>query len=202
MVFGFGKPQRGGQGAGRIPALPGAKVDQDYLETVLALARAPKVALPFLTDLAGKVNNLPNTAIGVAAGVSGHIAGQIFPEVHKQGVPRVSVGGNAVEFRNNPVAKPGAVTLGNVTIYGDDPYDPNNHGWDKQERIEGHSVQDHEKPHTYQGQQLGPLYLPSNLLGGLNAMIHGQDWHGDANWNERGPQLNPPRPWAPKRRRP
>ena len=62
----------------------------------------------------------------------------------------------------------------------------------------GHTYRDHENAHTYQGQQLGPLYLPSNLLGGLNASLHGQDWDGSRNWNEVGPKSDPPSPWPSK----
>lgn len=54
----------------------------------------------------------------------------------------------------------------------------------------------HERQHTYQGEQLGPLYLPSNLLGGLTAMVKDGEWHGDSNWNEAGPQQDTPQVWG------
>ena len=49
--------------------------------------------------------------------------------------------------------------------------------------------------HTYQGEQLGPFHLPSNVLGGLNSVVRGEGWHGPGNWNEAGPLRNSPRPW-------
>jgi len=109
---------------------------------------------------------------------------------------------NAVQFLNNPFGGVGAITIGNTTTYYDDPYSPaGRQHWAATERGEGHTVWEHERQHTIQGQQLGPLYLPSNLLGGLTALALDRDrkgrpdWHGPHNWNERGPQLNPARPW-------
>ena len=131
-------------------------------------------------DVAGKVWASPNTAIGLTAGGLGHVAG-----LAKGTRPRISVGNNAIQFENNPVAGRSAVTLGNVSIYS--PYDS----------VDRSSS--HEKPHTYQAQQLGPFYLPSNLLGGAAGLLldrhEKHPWHGPHNWNEVGPQMNPPRPW-------
>ena len=42
----------------------------------------------------------------------------------------------------------------------------------------------HEMQHTYQGQVLGPLYLPSNILGGIAGMIFGGSRHAPQNCNE------------------
>ena len=152
-----------------------------------------------LKDLPGKAWNGPNTAIGLAYGLAGHVAGELNRlRPGDRPVPKISLGHNAVEFRNNPFGGVSAITLGNASIYADDPYDPQNPSWDNQKRTEGHSPQEHEEQHTYQGQQLGPLYLPSNLLGGLNSVLRGEGWHGEHNWNERGPQSNPPTPWARK----
>ena len=70
---------------------------------------------------------------------------------------------------------------------------------------------DHERQHTYQGQSLGPFYLPSNILGGVYGLLRGPDpgeedtlsnrWHSHWNWNEVGPQSDPPQPWSPGRPR-
>lgn len=160
-------------------------------------------------DVLGKVWNAPNTAIGLGYGLAGYAAGQLNRlRPGDQPDPRIRVGNNAVEFVNNPFGGAGAITLGNTITYDGDPYDPNDEGWNGYRRVTGQDVRDHERQHTYQGQQLGPLYLPSNLLGGLRALAHDRyvdpegksrpDWHGARNWNERGPQSNPPRPWSPK----
>ena len=109
-----------------------------------------------------------------------------------------------VQFTNNPFGGVSAVTLGKTTTWKGDPYDPGDEFWhdaDGDPVREGrHTVQEHEAQHMSQGEQLGPLYLPSNLLGGLNALLRGQGWHGAGDWNETGPQMDPPRPWAERRR--
>jgi hypothetical protein len=76
-------------------------------------------------------------------------------------------------------------TLGKTTTYEGEPWIDH-----------GIPVQEHERQHTIQGQQLGPFYLPSNLAGGALALVRDGDWHGPGNWNERGPQERPPRPWG------
>ena len=127
----------------------------------------------------------------------------------KQGVPGVRWRNNAVQFTNNPFGGVSAITIGNTTTYQGDPDDPNDPFWyryggDPRTFENGHSISQHEKQHTIQGQQLGPAYLPSNLLGGAMGLLLDRDedglpnWHGPHNWNERGPQANPPRPWATK----
>lgn len=191
MAFGFGKPGAG-RPIGEKPALPDDKAG-DWALAANAL---------------GRLNNWPNTQLGLVLGLGGHTVGYAQ---HALGLapkaPRIGVGKNAIEFMNNPAAPLGAVTLGNTTIYDDDPYDPTNRSWDVIERREGHSVQEHETQHTYQGEQLGPLYLPSNLLGGATALLRDRnergkpDWHGVSNWNERGPKSHPARPWPPRRPR-
>jgi hypothetical protein len=131
----------------------------------------------------------------MAAGVVGHLLGL----QHK--APKAFWNGNAVQFTNNPFGGFGALTLGNTTTWIGDPYDPTDPIWhdDGVPKLEnGHTYPEHETPHTYQGQQLGPLYLPSNILGGLTALLHDEDWHGDHNWNERGPKSNPPSLWVPR----
>lgn len=152
-------------------------------------------------DVAGKIWNSPNTALGAFYGGVGHAIGWAQHLAGRRAdAPRVQVRDNALQFLNNPFGGVGAITIGNTTTYNDDPYGPAGRArWRGREQIEGHPVWEHERQHTIQGQQLGPAYLPSNLLGGLNAVAHGEDWHGPHNWNERGPKLNPPRPWAPLR---
>jgi hypothetical protein len=167
----------------------------------LALAKAPKLGSPFrkgdgrigpvdVRSAVGKAWNAPNTALGLAYGSLGHAAGEIghafTPEQVRK--PQVVVADNAVQFRDNPFGGESAITIGNASIYSEPKY------------YSPEGVR-HEKQHTYQGEQLGPGYLPSNLAGGLNALFHGESWHGDHNWNERGPLDTPPRPWSPPARR-
>ena len=167
----------------------------------LAIASAPKLASPIrkgdgrigpvdVRGAIGKVWNSPNTALGLTYGSVGHAVGEVRHAVNpeKYRKPRVVVGDNAVQFRDNPFGGVSAITIGNTTTYSEPRY------------YTPVMVQ-HEKQHTYQGEQLGPFYLASNLAGGLNALLHGQDWHGDRNWNERGPVAHPPRPWEPRKPR-
>lgn len=132
-------------------------------------------------NLLGKLWNLPNTMLGLGYGALGYGVGLLLGRR-----PKISLGHNAVQFTNNPLGGVGAITLGNTSIYNMDPnaIHPN-----------GASTADHEEQHTYQGEQLGPLYLPSNIASGLWALLRNRDWHGPANWNETGPQQSPPRPW-------
>jgi hypothetical protein len=174
------------------------------LDDHLALARAPKLNSSVrgkAADVAGKIWNSPNTVLGLGYGVAGYGLGQLKRLLPgDQPDPRIQAGHNAVEFINNPLGGVGAITIGNTTTYADDPFSPEGRkAWRQTEMNEGHPVWEHEQKHTIQSQQLGPLYLPSNLLGGLNAKLHGEDWHGAHNWNEQGPKMNPPRAWPPRR---
>jgi hypothetical protein len=140
-------------------------------------------------DLGGKAWSFPNTVVGLAYGGAGHLAG-----IATGTRPHVVIEGNAIQFRNNPFGGVGAITLGNTTTYDGDPSDPSG-SWGGYNSTHAAPIQEHERQHTIQAQQLGPFYLPSNLLGGGVAMLREGDWHGPSNWNERGPQEPDPRPW-------
>jgi hypothetical protein len=158
-------------------------------------------------SLAGKLWNLPNTVLGLIYGSVGHLIGLVaFHAGWRRSRPVMRLRDNALQFLHNPFGGVGALTLGNTTTYNGDPYDPRDPLWypprlypngaDPRTVENGHSIAEHELQHTLQGEHLGLAYLPSNLLGGALAVLAGQGWHGDLNWNERGPRLNPPRPWA------
>lgn len=154
-------------------------------------------------EVVGQANNLPNTILGLAYGGLGMGVGRVLYELDPtRQVPRVISHNGRTQFFDNPFAGVGAITLGEVTLYNDDPYsDQGRDAWSGVEASEGHPVWEHEQQHVIQGRQLGPLYLPSNLLGGMLAVLHPGDrphdaWHGPRNWNEVGPAMNPARPWA------
>jgi len=141
-------------------------------------------------DVLGKLWNLPNTAIGLVYGSIGYAVGWGMYEAGWQALPPdVIIGNNAIEFTHNPFASGGAITIGNVEVYGglqpDDP-DPMN---------SSHSVGQHEMQHTYQGQVLGPLYLPAAAASLLWGTIVNGNSHGPASFMETGPQSSPPSPW-------
>jgi len=149
-------------------------------------------------DVAGKIWNGPNTAVGLFYGATGYVlAWTAYRAGLWPAAPGLNVRHNAIQFTNNPLGGVGAITLGNTTTYADDPYSGmGREAWRAVEAREGHPIWEHERQHTIQGQHLGPLYLPSNVLGGLIALILDRSWHGPHNWNERGPQSHPARPWA------
>jgi len=137
-------------------------------------------------SIAGKIWNLPNTVVGLGVGGLGYLAG--WPSkwiVLQTDAPGITTGDNAVQFTNNPFGGVGAVTLGNVEVINGQPTD----------RIKGTPIGQHEEQHTYQGEQLGPFYLPSNIFGGLAGELIDGNWHGPHNWNEVGPQQPTPVPW-------
>ena len=168
----------------RLVNLPAYLMLTPMARGILAKYRKPQAD----RNVLGKIWNSPNTALGTLVGLAGHGVGKVMGKN-----PRIRVRDNAIQFTNNPVGGVSAITLGNTVIWNGDPYDPKNSKgplWpDPQNAIE------HEKQHTYQGEQLGPIYLPSNVLGGLNSVVRGEGWHGAGNWNETGPLQNPPRPW-------
>jgi hypothetical protein len=140
-------------------------------------------------DVAGKIWNLPNSAIGLGYGAAGYLAG--WPSKWlglQENAPGVTTGNNAVQFTDNPFGGVGAITLGNVEVINGKPED--------HPRNDTTPVGRHEEQHTYQGEQLGPLYLPSNIFGGLAGVLIDGSWHGPHNWNEVGPQRDPPVPWS------
>jgi hypothetical protein len=192
----------------------GSDDDQGDPTTVSpVVVQAPKLSerpgWGLVGDIAGKVWNAPNTALGLLYGGAGMAVGEVGHLLGLQkNAPGVRWRDNAVQFTDNPFGGVGALTLGNTTAYRGDPYDPADrywypHGEDPRTIENGHSIGEHEAQHTYQGQELGPAYLPSNIAGGLMGLLFDRDpvtgkpdWHGPHNWNERGPQDSPPTPWG------
>ncbi len=151
-----------------------------------------QTALRTAFDLIGKVWNLPNTVIGFAWGGVGFVAEIMMYPFTLSWNFRVSLGYNAVQFEGHNLAGT-AETLGNTISYAD------NSGPDHYIDREGHTVGQHEMMHTYQGQQLGVLYLPAVLISyGLDFVLSGPSsmFHGPWSFMERGPQtFGRNRPW-------
>ncbi len=128
----------------------------------------------------GKIWNGANTVIGSVWGGIGALFGA-----------DVSFGNNAIQFTNHPfMSDRGAITIGNTISYGE--FNGPDHKWNNRT-----TTADHERQHTFQGELLGPLYLPSNLLGGMAGTILDGRWGSpnSFNWNEVGPYSTPPTPW-------
>lgn len=178
---------------GSLPPIP--KLSFEDRLTLLKWQKEPTVF--------GRIWNAPNTLLGLAYGTVGYGVGKLTGWD-----PGISVRNGAVQFTNNPFGGVSAITLGDTTTWNGDPFVnrpnpkyPERSYFDENEYplLENkiaHTFPEHEVQHHPQGHVLGPLYLPSNLLGGLYAMIRDRDWHGPSNWNERGPMSDPPRPWA------
>jgi RHS repeat-associated protein len=134
-----------------------------------------------LGDVAGKAWNMPNTVIGLGWGI---IGGGLIPGYGTE----ICFDNNAIEFRNHPFMF-GAITIGNTISYSRKcgPSRPIKGG-------KGAKVRDHERQHTYQGEILGPTYLPLHLINGMAGLVNNGNWHGPANALEKGPQSIPPRP--------
>lgn len=146
---------------------------------------------PVLFDLLGKAWNLPNTLVGLAYGVLGHLAGWLAGTR-----PFVTVGNNALQFHNNGLMLT-AMTLGNVVIYGPrrTPATPNRPFLDSPP---SHTVGREEFRHTQQGQVLGPLYLPLHIAAGILSLCRRphprlqcrvDGWHRN-NFMETGPMCD------------
>lgn len=150
-------------------------------------------AIPIALDILGKLNNLPNTALGLAVGGAGYLYAQA-----RGGNPKVEIRDNAIQFTNNPAAPVGAVTLGNTTIYGGDPRTRAGYEtWKDREHINGMPVMAHERLHTYDGQILGGAYLPLTIGGLAEARFRDGDTHGPHNFMER-PPMRPAQPRRPE----
>jgi RHS repeat-associated protein len=135
----------------------------------------------FALDLIGKAWNLPNTAIGLAWGTIGFAAEIVsapFSGIWDFGV---SVGHNSIRFTGHNLAV-SAQALGNTTHYSTQ-YSPSTYS-----RAEGHTIGQHEMMHTYQGQQLGILYLPAVAVSYSLSLIMNGNTHGPYSFIERGPQ--------------
>ena len=168
-----------------VPRLPAPESRSEYPESLGEFLKGPARGeqaedRSLLGSLLGKAWNGVNSVVGLAWGAIGIPFGA-----------RPSFDNNALQFENHPfMDSHGAITLGNVIAYGEKagPKTPLSKGSPV-------TVGDHERQHTYQGELLGPLYLPSNILGGVAGLVTEGSWHGEANWNERGPQETPPTDW-------
>ena len=103
---------------------------------------------------------------------------------------RFTVCNNAIQFEGNLIMFAGAIAFGNVIDYGsvlpansDSP------------ESRYHTTGEHERQHPYQGQVLGPLYIPAAALSLLSGVAIDFDSHGRHAFVGRGPQSDPPRPF-------
>ena len=112
-------------------------------------------------DLVGKVWTLPNTAIGLIYGALGHVLSIAFRRN-----PKISVKNNAIQFERNFLMG-GAMTMGNVIVYGKDKWVQPNAIWPGSRFSLGYE----EMQHTFQGEILGPFYFPLHILLGTMSVV-------------------------------
>lgn len=110
-----------------------------------------------VADGLGKLWSSPNTALGLMAAGGAYAAGKLAGTD-----PKFTIGDNAIQLQNSPFGDR-ALALGNVQIYPDE-YGP--------DYLIPHSYTgvpvragDHEAGHAMQGQILGPLFIPAEILG-------------------------------------
>lgn len=196
-VLGRRKPQDAGITAtpSALPPVPRLSPEQ---RSLLARWQKDPARGEAMRSVLGKVWNAPNTAIGLGYGLLGYGVGKVLGKN-----PHIGLEKDSIQFTNNPLGGVSAITLGNAVVFNGNPNDLQDSdgpdwtgraGMTPEQSMQHYK--DHENQHVKQGEMLGPLYLPSNLLGGAYALMRDHKWHGDSNWNERGPQENPPRPWA------
>jgi hypothetical protein len=143
-----------------------------------------------IRGVTGKLWAAPTTLVGLLLGGLGWALGGTAP----------SAGNNAIEFRGNRLIArfTPAITIGNAICYAS--------------RAPDQGTQDHERQHTYQGELLGPAYLPAHILFQLAA--YGFSFcdrsryytgtndrvHSPASLLEKGPMSDPPQPWPGTRK--
>jgi len=140
----------------------------------------------------GYIWNLPNTVIGIGllggTGLLSELIGFPFSRKWDFGI---SFANNAIQFTGHNLVG-SAITIGNVIAY-DKEYGPESYGpYGFMEGNENHTVAHHEIQHTYQGQMVGPLYLPLAIGGmGLDFLISGPSagFHGEWSFMETGPMI-------------
>ncbi len=112
-----------------------------------------------LVDLAGKIWELPNTLLGLTAGVASLPFGSDISFEH-----------NAIVFNNFPWGPGGALTLGNTILSTEPQLTPNmiptymaRYDYLSGLPLPANPYVDlggHEEAHTYQASVLGPLFIP------------------------------------------
>jgi hypothetical protein len=137
-------------------------------------------------DLAKAIWNLPNTMLGLIAGLAGHAYDNVFGDRDST----ITLSNGTIQFQNNPFVVDGsALTLGAVSIFSGTPstiIPPG--GWQQGQ----HTVATHEAAHTQQGNMTGPFYLPLYAIGGIWALFQGGSPIGPLNFMESGPYSDPP----------
>jgi len=181
-------PDAGDSNIGSPPASGGGAPNSAQSPT----GDAPQSIGGAVADLLGKIWNLPNDAIGLVFGGLGYVVGWAAYELGaswQPNAPTIGFDGNALQFGNNPLMVWGlGLTFGNVESFSGNPGDYIPYTTTQ--------VEQHEDQHTIQGQVMGPLYLPSYIIGGIGSLIFGGgDPVGPGNWMEAGPYNNPPQPW-------
>lgn len=159
----------------------------------------PATSVLRLAQAVGALWTLPNTLLGLGAGLLGVAAGARL---------RWHAGDLALVVEHWPWGPGGAMTLGNVILLKGESLDVACFTYEHQAGRERHPpvrLGDHERAHVYQYLLLGPLFLPVYLLcGGISVRnpferaadhyaLHGHGWFP---WPRRA-QPSRPKPNSP-----
>jgi hypothetical protein len=123
-------------------------------------------------DIAGKIWNLPNSALGlVVAGFD-----TIATFITTGDLPQFDFRYNALTISNMQIGPSGGITFGNVQLYtgtnpDGTPVNPTSTIYQSPyTSFSGYQLGNHEEAHTYQSQLLGPFFFPAYFLkGGISA---------------------------------
>jgi RHS repeat-associated protein len=140
-----------------------------------------------VTAIAGKIWNLPNTAVGIVYGLAGYAYGWAAGYN-----PSLEFEDGTLHVKNSGLMS-SAMTMGNVIVFGPD-YGPGVSNEHFATTPSGYTVGQEEYLHTVQGEVLGPLYFPAHIIGGtislwsdpLPGYSGGDKWHQN-NAFETGP---------------
>ena len=113
-----------------------------------------------LAQVLGALWTLPNTLVGLAAGLVALVAGA-----------KAEVADSALVFHGVPFGPGGALTLGQVILHTGDSLEGSALTYWCRQHGGGDCVRlgDHERAHVYQYLALGPLFLPLYFLcGGIS----------------------------------
>lgn len=142
---------------GTSSTLGGGKFANGAVTTSFEQLLKEPTLLKSALSIAGKLWSLPSTVVGLTFGLISKPFGSSF-----------HLRNNAIEFTQVPLMK-SAMTLGNVILYGTD--DPG--GLERREKPNGNGFPTwvEENRHTYQGEILGPAYIPLHILAGTISVV-------------------------------
>jgi hypothetical protein len=142
---------------------------QECLRLSLPSQSCPSQKRGLIGDVAGKIWDLPNTALGLGAGTIAGLATLAAGQV-----PHIGLGNGAIQISNlkdlSDIGLGGALTLGDVQLYNgvkpDTEIGPSQSSYIQPDgsSLFGFTIGKHEGSHTMVDDRLGPFALPLYLF--------------------------------------